>query len=93
MNCICSLLEVRSPNFRHVCKTCYHEIKKSPSVDCLADCHRLETDTPYYVVCMLCYETIHEKVTAPTVETPEPVKDVYKELVADIKRASKKAKA
>ena len=93
MNCICLSLEVRSPNFRHVCKTCYHAIKKSPSTECIANCHRLETDTPYYVVCMLCYETTHEKVVAPTVNAVEPVKDVYKELVADLKKASKKAKA
>ena len=91
--CICSSLEVRGPAFRHVCRSCYLIIKQSPAEECIADCHRLQEDTPYYVVCILCYETTHEHVRTvkayPGVEC-QTVK-TEESLPTKLKKAAKRA--
>ena len=94
--CICITLEVRGPAFRHVCKACYEIIKQSPADKCIADCHRLQPDTPYYVVCVLCYETIHDQIDIIN-QTPEQQQQTNLdgnsgvELVKKLKKAAKKA--
>jgi hypothetical protein len=93
--CICVRLEVRGPAFRHVEKACYETIKLNPHPSCIADCNKLETDTPYYAVCILCYETTHEKISVPITakeQTVQPPNDnAGEQLAAKLKRAAKRA--
>jgi hypothetical protein len=88
-------LEVRGPAFRHVTKECYDVIKLNPHPECIAGCHRLETETPYYVVCVLCYETTHEKTSVPIAAKEEilrtPGDKAEDQLAAKLKKAAKRA--
>ena len=93
--CICPNLEIRGAAFRHVCKSCYQAVKKNSSPLCIADCSRLETNTPFYAVCVHCYEIHHEKthlIEAIKETVVEPVKEKSGEVLAiKLKKIAKKA--